>query len=329
MGTVHFNDRKVKWNRVTLQLIGKSGLSIEASPSIVPSETAFDANRTHLHTTITICDIEKELIFSGEKSIDFGLHLPIHLPPSIKTKHAFVKYELVVNLSAGPFKKHSIQCPVAVNRHYLPSPSAMIPSVSYHGVSQWFGWSVDVPKAVAVDSGEVVVALRWSVEKECMDVSRVELCIEQLEAYRFSLKNVVHNLAPVVTQFPSASYHPESAIDSSETHFIRTLIPNIDRTTPSMHVHHFSPFLEVTHRLRLVLHFSTESRVAPFVLEFPIIITEYPTTSDLSPTTLQEVCLYQRPLAVAVGGDEAAYVDFDLPEYTPRYEPSLDTILTH
>lgn len=192
MGSVIFQDRKIKWNRVTLQFLGKAGIDIEAPRSVFPRETTNDfedpilANATtRIHTVVPICEIEKELIFSGEESIEFGLHLPSHLPASCKTKNSFVEYTLVANFSAGTFfKKYRTHETVVVNRHYLPSPSAMIPSVDYSGVKEWFEWSAELPKATAIESGEVVIAFRCSVEKERVEVDRIEFSIEEIESYR-------------------------------------------------------------------------------------------------------------------------------------------------
>lgn len=192
MGKVIFQDRKIKWNRVTLQFIGKAGIDIDAPRSIFPRENNLSEvgdmdgeATTKIQTTIPICEVEKELIFSGEESIDFGLHLPPHLPASSRTKHAFVEYTLVANFSAGLlFKKYKTHKIVTVHRHYLPSPSAMIPTVEHSGVKGWFEWSAEVPKAAAVETGEVVLAFRCSVEKERIEVDRIELAIEEIENYR-------------------------------------------------------------------------------------------------------------------------------------------------
>jgi hypothetical protein len=192
MGTVVFQDRKIKWNRVTLQFLGKAGIDIEAPRSIFPrTANDFDEDpinssaNTRIQTTIPICEVEKELIFSGEESIDFGLHLPSHLPASCRTNHSFVEYTLVANFSAGTFfKKYRTHKVVVVKRHYLPSPSAIIPTMDYSGVKEWFEWSVELPKATAIESGEVVVAFRCSVEKERVEVDRIELSIEEIETYR-------------------------------------------------------------------------------------------------------------------------------------------------
>ncbi|KAI9007030.1 hypothetical protein CLU79DRAFT_778960 [Phycomyces nitens] len=353
MGTVHFHDRKIKWNRVTLTLVGKAGLSIDAPPSALPRDHAFNSHDlqdenvlTHLQTTVPVCEIEKELIFSGEGKIDFGLHLPANLPPSVKTDHAFVEYMLVANFSAGTFfKKYRIQRPVQICRHYLPSSSAMIPSMEYHGVREWFEWSADVPKAVAIESGEIVIALRWSVEKELVELSQAELSLEEVETYRFCTKVGVHSLPPMITAFPSAPYHPSGATTSSETHFIRTPIPLQKSSTIKRPVrtHHFSPFIEIAHRCKLTLHFDSPA-IEPLVLRFPIIITDYPVTNDNNLTLSQiqsssasaasaSAAAASQPslqtFPIMAGGDDGAYVDFDLPEYTPRYEQRPDTLLTH
>lgn len=186
MGTVVFQDRKIKWNRVTLQFLGKAGIDIDAPRSIFPRDFNDDSSdTTRIQTTVPVCEVEKELIFSGEESIDFGLHLPSHLPASSRTKNAFVEYTLVANFSAGTFfKKYRTHQIVVVNRHYLPSPSAMIPTIDYSGVKEWFEWSAELPKATAIESGEVVIAFRCSVEKERVEVDRIEFSIEEIETYR-------------------------------------------------------------------------------------------------------------------------------------------------
>lgn len=193
MGKVIFQDRKIKWNRVNLQFIGKAGIDIDAPRSAFPRENylsdlddSANANATtKIQTTVSICEVEKELIFSGEESIEFGLHLPSHLPASCRTKNAFVEYTLVANFTAGTFfKKYRTHQVVTVHRHYLPSPSAMIPTMDFSGVKEWFEWSAELPKATAIESGEVVIAFRCSVEKERVEVDRIELAIEEIETYR-------------------------------------------------------------------------------------------------------------------------------------------------
>lgn len=135
MGKVVFHDRKIKWNRITLQLAGRAGLNISTSVTNLPRDVLMNMSDlnggvTNLQTTVAVCDVEKELIFTGAPVIDFGIHLPSHLPPSIKAKHAFVEYTLVATFSAGSFfKKYKVQRNVTVQRHYLPNPSALIPSV--------------------------------------------------------------------------------------------------------------------------------------------------------------------------------------------------------
>jgi hypothetical protein len=194
LGSVYFNDAKIKWNRITLHFTGKAGLNINAASATLPRDVVNSVSdlqeatysTTHLETVVTLCQVEKELIFTQEKVIDFGFYLPPYLPPSIKTKHAFVEYTLMVVCSSpGPFsKKQRAEKPVTVCRHYLPSPSSLIPSVEHHGIREWFEWSAEVPKATAVEAGEVVIALRWSIEKEFVDVDRIEFCLEELETYR-------------------------------------------------------------------------------------------------------------------------------------------------
>lgn len=316
MGKVVFNDPKIKWNRVTLQFSGKARLNIHAQVGALPREMVQnETDPVHLDSTMQVCKVEKELIFSGEKEIEFGLHLPTHLPPSIQTQHAQVDYTLVASFSAGTFfKKYRIQHQVVVKRHYLPGPSAVIPCVELHDAHEWFEWSLDVPKAVAIEAGEIVVALRWSVEKERVEVDRVQLALEEAETYRFSLKNGVHNLPPFVYRFPASTYQTPSFSSGAETHFIRTPIPF---NTPAIKVpravraHHFDPFLEISHRLHMTIHFaSTDVPVEPVKIEFPIIVTDYPPSNQEIPPIL----------ANTGGSDEAVSVDLDLPEYTPRYE---------
>ncbi|ORE09042.1 hypothetical protein BCV72DRAFT_72857 [Rhizopus microsporus var. microsporus] len=336
LGTVHFYDRKIKWNRVTLQFVGKAGIDIEVPRSALPSVFAGDmddSTSTRIHTVVPICEVEKELIFSGEESIDFGLHLPSHLPASSRTRHAFVEYTLIANFSAGTFfKKYKTHKTVTIHRHYLPSPSAMIPTMEYSGVKEWFEWSAELPKAAAIQSGEIVIAFRCSVEKERVQVDRIELAVEEIENYRFCTKQGVQNLPPIVTRFPSAVYHMPSFSEYSDTHFIRT--PLSISTNPkvrSVRTHQFDPFLEVNHQCRLTVHFNKlpTMDVEPVVLEFPIIITDYPSTT-IPDTSLSTDFIYTETepshsngrTIVGNGGDDAVNVDLDLPEYTPRYEES-------
>jgi hypothetical protein len=150
-------------------------------------------------------------------------------------------------------------------------------------------------------------------------------------------------LNPIITKFPSTVYHPPALSNSSETHFIRTpLIANV-RT------HHFDPFLEITHRLRMTIHFADATTHAkPLLLEFPIIITDYPkdasclfsspTNSSVSSSnnsnsssTVSNIISNNNSLSfdqpqplmnsviLPAGGDDAVTVDLDLPEYTPQY----------
>ncbi|KAI7868822.1 uncharacterized protein EV154DRAFT_531095 [Mucor mucedo] len=334
MGTVVFQDRKIKWNRVTLQFLGKAGIDIEAPGSIFPRDNSslMDESTTRIQTTVPICEVEKELIFSGEQSIEFGLHLPSHLPASCRTKHAFVEYTLVANFSAGSFfKKYRTHQIVVVNRHYLPSPSAMIPTIEHSGVKEWFEWSAELPKATAIESGEVVIAFRCSVEKERVEVDRIEFTIEEIETYRFCTKQGVHSLPPIVTRFPPATYHFPSFSNGSETHFIRFPMPlSKNPATLSIHTHQFDPFLEISHACKLSVHFNKVAGLVlePIPLSFPIIITDYPaaTVSDAMVTPSSVIATESRADVVpslAVTGDDAVPVDLDLPEYTPRYEESV------
>ncbi|KAG1472445.1 hypothetical protein G6F56_001536 [Rhizopus delemar] len=323
LGKVHFYDRKIKWNRVTLQLVGKAGIDIEAPAASLPLALQDESN-TRIHTVVPICEVEKELIFSGEESIEFGLHLPSHLPASSRTNHAFVEYTLIANFSAGTFfKKYKTHKTVTVYRHYLPSPSAMIPTMEYSGVKEWFEWSAELPKASAIQSGEITIAFRCSVEKENILVDRIDLAVEEIENYRFCTKQGVHNLPPIISRFPSATYHMPSFSEYSDTHFIR--VPLSISKTPgvkSVHTHQFDPFLEINHRCRLTVYFN-KTTVEPLVLGFPIIITDYPSGAVLdTPLSNNLTTIENEPTnrRIVAGGDDAVNIDLDLPEYTPRYE---------
>lgn len=170
----------IKWTRITLQLTGVAKLHIS-----VPAQHDDIAQQSNTITTsTTICDVEKELIPTGENSIAFGLHLPHNLPPSIEAKNASVVYTLVATLTGGPYKKHKIQKNVTVKRHYLPNSSVMIPTALVANIQGWFEYNVESPRACAIEAGEVVLAARWSVEKERMDVKTVDLQLEEIESYR-------------------------------------------------------------------------------------------------------------------------------------------------
>jgi hypothetical protein len=164
-------------------------------------------------------------------------------------------------------------------------------------------------------------------------------------------------LKPIITKFPSTDYHPPAFSTSSETHFIRTPLIAQART------HHFDPFLEITHRLRMTIHFvSSTTNTKPLILEFPIIVTDYPknapclfsssTSSSLnnnnvtsftssSPSSTssdnnniplnqqQQQLQLMNSRVLPAGGDDAVAVDLDLPEYTPQYyEQELTTTST-
>lgn len=152
---------------------------------------------------------------------------------------------------------------------------------------------------------------------------------------RFCTKQGVQNLPPIVTRFPSAVYHMPSFSEYSDTHFIRT--PLSISTNPkvrSVRTHQFDPFLEVNHQCRLTVHFNKlpAMDVEPVVLEFPIIITDYPSTT-IPDTSLSTDFIYTETepshsngrTIIGNGGDDAVNVDLDLPEYTPRYEESSST----
>lgn len=163
--------------------------------------------------------------------------------------------------------------------------------------------------------------------------------------FRFSTKKGLHNFPPIVTQFPSTEYLTPSFSNSSETHFLRTPIPLIPskKGCKTIRTHHFDPFLEISHRVKIIIHFNTSNVLAkPLAVEFPIIITDFPrdTTADyfvdpLSPvqsiSTISSgnssfVTLPPPAGSIQPGGDEVPCIDLDLPEYTPPYEkePSLD-----
>lgn len=193
-GNVIFRDQKIKWSRVTLHFKGTASFNMEARTSTLPPDLVnsqyelrkSNSSTTHLKTTVTLCDVEKELIYNHEDAIDFGFYLPPYLPPNIKTNHSSVEYTLSVTCStSGTFPRTvMIEDDVTVCRHYLPSPSCLIPSVEHHGAREWFEWSADIPKATPIEAGEIVIGLRWSVEKEAVEVDRVEFWIEELETYR-------------------------------------------------------------------------------------------------------------------------------------------------
>lgn len=155
--------------------------------------------------------------------------------------------------------------------------------------------------------------------------------------YRFCTKQGIHTLPPIVTRFPPAIYHLPSFSSSSETHFIRSPIPynKNNSSTKSLHTHQFDPFLEISHRLILTVHFNKvpNLNVEPVSLEFPLIITDYPavTTESLAETTSHLISTEQhtQPTITVGGGDDAVNVDLDLPEYTPRYEENSSPIPTN
>jgi hypothetical protein len=72
----------------------------------------------------------------------------------------------------------------------------MIPTMEHSGVREWFEWSAELPKATAVESGEVVVAFRYSVEKERVEIDRIELAIQEIETYRYSFIFYYSALSP-------------------------------------------------------------------------------------------------------------------------------------
>jgi hypothetical protein len=81
------------------------------------------------------------------------------------------------------------------------------------------------------------------------------------------------------------------------------------------------------------------STIKPLVVEFPIIITDFPpnTTADyfadpLSPLPSTStastdngniIMLPPTSGSIQPGGDEVSCLDLDLPEYTPRYEKKV------
>lgn len=98
----------------------------------------------------------------------------------------------------------------------------------------------------------------------------------------------------------------------------------------SIQTHQFDPFLEISHKCRLTVHFNKIQNIVanPIALEFPIIITDYPATAPdsvsdfVSPSSNNSTHSVQQTNTVSTGGDDAVGVDLDLPEYTPRYEES-------
>ncbi|KAI9288793.1 hypothetical protein BC943DRAFT_349403 [Umbelopsis sp. AD052] len=293
----------VQWTRITLQLTGVTKLNIAT-----PGQHDDNGQPSHITTTTNICEVEKELIPTGESAINFGLHLPHNLPPSIETKHASVVYTLIATLTGGPYKKHKIQKNVLVKRHYLPNSSVMIPTATVAKVQGWFEYNIETPRACAIEAGEVVLAARWSVEKERMDVRTVDFQLEEIESYRYRTRDGVHKLPPVIRRFPVSAYPPPTfSQDINETHLIRAPIP------PALRARHYSNYVEITHRCRITFHFgSPDARmqyVEPLVVEIPIIITDFP---------------YGEDSAAGIGsGDDGVQVDLDLPEYTPQYESAV------
>jgi hypothetical protein len=84
----------------------------------------------------------------------------------------------------------------------------------------------------------------------------------------------------------------------------------------------------------LTIHFNktTSFNIEPIVLEFPIIITDYPSVvsdSILSLASSSEGVIsteeFHQYHITAGGGDDAVNVDLDLPEYTPRYEEATSS----
>lgn len=101
----------------------------------------------------------------------------------------------------------------------------------------------------------------------------------------------------------------------------------------SIHTHQFDPFLEISHRCKLMVHFNKVPNLVlkPVTMEFPIIITDFPpfisdtvlSIASASNAVLPQVQTQSSTTISAGGGDDAVNVDLDLPEYTPRYEESL------
>ncbi|KAM3583604.1 hypothetical protein VKS41_004509 [Umbelopsis sp. WA50703] len=301
-------DANIKWTRITLQLTGVAKLNIP-----VPGQREDLSQPATVNSSTTICDVEKELIPTGEKSIAFGLHLPHNLPPSIEAKHASVVYTLIATLTGGPFKKQKIQRNVVVNRHYLPNSSVMIPTALVANVQGWFEYNIEAPRACAIEAGEVVLAARWSVEKERMDVKNVDIQLEEIEAYRYRTREAIHKLAPVIRRYPISTYHPTAfSQDINETHLLRAPIPSTIRAR------HYSMYLEITHRCRVTFHFGSADSHSPYVepltVEVPIILTNFPDGEDNA--------------GIGVG-DDGIQVDLDLPEYTPQYESTVQVAVTN
>ncbi|KAJ2958848.1 hypothetical protein NQZ79_g5592 [Umbelopsis isabellina] len=300
-------DASIKWTRITLQLTGVAKLNIPVTGH------REDVNQpATINSSTNICDVEKELIPTGEPSIAFGLHLPHNLPPSIDAKHASVVYTLIATLTGGPFKKQKIQRNVVVKRHYLPNSSVMIPTALVANVQGWFEYNIEAPRACAIEAGEVVLAARWSVEKERMDVKNVNIQLEEIEAYRYRTREAIHKLPPVIRRYPISTYHPTAfSQDINETHLLRAPIPSTIRAR------HYSMYLEITHRCRVTFHFGSADNQSPYVepltVEVPIILTDFPDGEENS--------------GIGVG-DDGIQVDLDLPEYTPQYESAVQVAVT-
>ena len=105
-------------------------------------------------------------------------------------------------------------------------------------------------------------------------------------------------------------------------------MPTGRKNARSIQTHQFDPFLEISHRCRLTVHFNTiPNYVAkPIVLDFPIIITDYPSVISDSVLSLASSHIISTETTVNSGGDDAVPVDLDLPEYTPRYEEAVTNI---
>lgn len=181
-GRVKFLDQKVKWQRATLSFQGRAVLTHEGlvTTGISGGDEAFSGSE---HSQILeICNVDKELIvFDGKSEIEFGLHLPFDLPPTMRTKHGFVEYSLIAKFSAGTFKTARAQCDVTVKRHYLPNGGVVIPTNEMTGCKDWFEWTMEVPRAATFEQGEAVIAMKWSCEKERVEVMKVETRIEETE----------------------------------------------------------------------------------------------------------------------------------------------------
>ncbi|RUO96256.1 hypothetical protein BC936DRAFT_142339 [Jimgerdemannia flammicorona] len=298
-GHVKFLDHKTKWQRITLSFHGRAVLTHDSMGN-GGSASMDDAFAEHSQF-LEICDIDKELIiFGGEDTIEFGLHLPFDLPPTIRTKYGFVEYTLIAKFSAGSFKSARLQKEVVVKRHYLPNAMVLVPTNEISGCRNWFEWVMEMPKAATFEQGEIVIGAKWSCEKERVEVKSVETRLEQTETIRFKVKNTTTSVRLPSKLYPITTYIPPTFTDELDTHFLRTpILPNL--TFP----HIFTPLIEIGHILHITFKFTNGAE--DLVMSYPVILTDLPDV--------------QANIVVG-GGDDAVPVDLGLPEYSgelPRY----------